>query len=62
MTEAQLFEGAALAAYARQGQKDAVAVITPWLSKTSFEDTLAGDALTALGATEDPAVLATLLD
>jgi aminopeptidase N len=54
-------EGAALAAYARQGQKDAVAVITPWLSKTSHQDTLADAALAALGATEDPAVLETLL-
>jgi aminopeptidase N len=54
-------EGAALAAYARQGQKDAVAVITPWLSKVSHQDTLADAALTALGATEDPAVLDTLL-
>jgi aminopeptidase N len=54
-------EGSALAAYARQGQKDAVAVITPWLSKVSHQDTLADAALTALGATEDPAVLDTLL-
>ena len=54
-------EGAALAAYARQGQKDTVAVITPWLSKSSHQDTLADAALTALGATEDPAVLDTLL-
>jgi aminopeptidase N len=54
-------EGAALAAYARQGQKDAVAVITPWLAKSSHQDTLADAALMALGATEDPAVLDTLL-
>jgi len=54
-------EGAALAAYARQGQKDAVDVITPWLAKTSHQDTLADAALTALGATDDPAVLDTLL-
>jgi HEAT repeat protein len=54
-------EGAALTAYARQGQKDAVAVITPWLSKESHQDTLADAALTALGATGDPAVLDTLL-
>jgi len=54
-------EGAMLAAYARAGQKDAVAVITPWLSKTSHQDTLAAAALGALGATEDPAVLDTLL-
>ena len=54
-------EGAMLAAYARQGQKDAVAVITPWLSKESFQDSLADGALAALAATEDPAVLDTLL-
>jgi aminopeptidase N len=55
-------EGAVLAAYARQNQKDAVAIITPWLSKTSHQDTLADAALAALGATEDPAVLDTLLN
>lgn len=55
-------EGSALAAYARQGQKDAVTVITPWLAKESHQDTLADAALAALGATEDPAVLDTLLD
>jgi aminopeptidase N len=55
-------EGAMLAAYARHGQKDAVAVITPWISKPSHQDTLADAALAALGATEDPAVLDTLLD
>jgi aminopeptidase N len=54
-------EGAALTAYARQGQKDDVAVITPWLSKASHQDTLADAALAALGATEDPAMLDTLL-
>lgn len=54
-------EGAALVAYARQGREDAVAVITPWLAKESHQDTLADAALTALGATEDPAVLDTLL-
>jgi aminopeptidase N len=54
-------EGAALAAYARQHQKDAVDVITPWLAKESHQDTLADAALAALGATEDPAVLDTLL-
>jgi HEAT repeat protein len=54
-------EGAMLAAYARQGQKDAVAVITPWLSKESFQDSLANGALAALAATEDPAVLDSLL-
>ena len=55
-------EGAMLAAYARQNPKDAAAVITPWLSKESHQDTLATAALAAMGATEDPAVLDTLLN
>jgi HEAT repeat protein len=54
-------EGAALTAYAKQGQKDAVALITPWLSKPSHDEELRAAALTALSATEDPAVLETLL-
>jgi aminopeptidase N len=54
-------EGATLGAYARQSTKDALAVITPWLSKPSHEDVLASAALAALGATHDPAVLATLV-
>ncbi len=55
-------EGAVLTAFARQGQKDAVAVITPWLSKPSHRDTLASAALAALAATQDPAVLNTVLN
>ena len=55
-------EGSMLAAYGRQHQKDAVTVITPWLSKESFQDTLADAALSALAATEDPAVLDSLLN
>ena len=54
-------EGAALAAYAKHAPKEAVAVITPWISKPSHQDVLASAALAALGATEDPAVLNTLL-
>jgi len=54
-------EGALLSAYSQQHQKDAVAVISPWLSKPSHRDTFSVSALTALGATDDPAVLATLL-
>jgi aminopeptidase N len=54
-------EGAALAAYAKQGQKDAVAVLLPWLDKPSNQDNLRGAALTALGDTQDPAALAPLL-
>jgi aminopeptidase N len=54
-------EGAALAAYAKHAPKDAVAVLTPWISKPSHQDVLAASALVALGGTEDPAVLNTLL-
>lgn len=54
-------EGATLSAYARLKQKDAVALITPFLSKPSHEDVLAGSALAALGQTQDPATLETLL-
>jgi aminopeptidase N len=54
-------EGATLSAYASLKQKDAVALITPYLSKQSFEDVLAGAALAALGQTQDPATIDTLL-
>jgi aminopeptidase N len=54
-------EGAALTAYAHLKQKDAVALITPFLSKPSHEEVLASAALSALGATQDPATLDTLL-
>jgi aminopeptidase N len=54
-------EGAALAAYAKHSPKDAVAVLTPWLTKPSHQDVLASAALAGLGASEDPAVLKTLL-
>jgi aminopeptidase N len=55
-------EGAALGAYTKMKQPDAVAQIAPWLSKPSFEDTLARDALRALGETRDPAALPFLLE
>ncbi len=54
-------EGVALEAYAKQGQKDAVAMITPWLSKPSHEDVLRGSALSALGQIQDASALETLL-
>jgi len=54
-------EGATLSAYAHLKQKDAVALITPYLSKLSHEDVLASAALSALGQTQDPATLETLL-
>ena len=55
-------EGAALAAFAKHAPKEALAVLTPWISKPSHQDVLASAALAALGATEDPAVLDTLLN
>jgi aminopeptidase N len=54
-------EGAALEAYAKLGNKDALAVATPWLAKRSHQDVLAIAALGAIGALEDPAALETLL-
>jgi HEAT repeat protein len=54
-------EGATLTAYAHLKQKDAVSMITPFLSKPSHEDVLASSALSALGQTQDPATLDTLL-
>lgn len=54
-------KAAALAAYAKQGRKDAVAVISPWMSKPSYRDTLRGAALSALAEAQDPAALDTLL-
>src|SRR5262249_5637061 len=53
--------GAALTAYAKLAPKEAVGVITPWLSKPSHQDVLATAALAALAATDDPAVLNTLM-
>jgi aminopeptidase N len=54
-------EGAALTAYAKQGRDDAVALITPWLSRSSYQHVLTSSALSALGATENMAVVDTLL-
>lgn len=54
-------EGTALGSYAKMGQKDAVGLITPWLSKPSHQDNLADAALVALGATQDPVILDTLV-
>jgi aminopeptidase N len=55
-------EGAALEAYARQGSKDAVAVISPWLEPPSHDHELTSAALTALGHAADPAVVDRLLE
>jgi aminopeptidase N len=49
--------GAAMTSYARQRGKDAVAVLNPWLTRPSFNDTFRSSALTALGSTGDPAAL-----
>jgi aminopeptidase N len=54
-------EGAALEAYARQGSKDAVAVISPWLKRPSHDNELAASALTALGHIAEPAAVDLLL-
>jgi aminopeptidase N len=54
-------EGAAMAVYAKQSPKDAIAVLTPWLSKPSHNDTLRGSALTALATVPDLSVLDTLM-
>jgi aminopeptidase N len=54
-------EGAALTAYAGLKQKDSVTMIMPFLSKPSHQDVLASAALSALGQTQDPAALETLL-
>jgi aminopeptidase N len=55
-------QNAALNSYAKLGQKDAVALITPWLAKPSYGDAYQRGALTALGSTEDPSTLETLLE
>ncbi|HQR08585.1 MAG TPA: M1 family aminopeptidase [Gemmatales bacterium] len=50
-------EGAALRAYAKLGQKDAITVMLPWLEKPGLHQTLANAVLTGLGDLEDPAAL-----
>jgi aminopeptidase N len=55
-------EGAAMAAYARQGQKDTVTVISPWLTRPSNNDVLRSAALAALGDSKDLSALESLLD
>jgi aminopeptidase N len=53
--------GAAMLAYVKHGGKDAVAVLTPWLSRPSHNDLLRGAALRALAETHDLAMLDSLL-
>jgi aminopeptidase N len=55
-------ESAALSAYAKQGAKDAVAVVSPWLARPSQNDVLRSAALSALGDTKDLSALEALLD
>lgn len=54
-------ESAALTAYAKLQQPDAVNVILPWLAKPSHNEVLRTAALGALGNTQDLAALDTLL-
>jgi aminopeptidase N len=54
-------EGAALSLYAKQAGKNAVAVITPWLSKPSHNNVVESAALGALADTADLSVVETLL-
>lgn len=54
-------EAAALAAYAKLGPTDTVAVLMPWLAKPSFHESLRCAALNGMAEAEDPAVLDTLL-
>jgi aminopeptidase N len=53
--------GAAMTAYVKHKGKDAVAVLSPWLSRPSHNDTLRASALEALAQTQDPAILDSLL-
>ncbi len=53
--------GAAMTTYVKHKGKDAVAVLSPWLSRPSPNDTLRASALAALAQTQDPAILDSLL-
>ncbi len=53
--------GAAMRTYAKHKGKDAVAVLSPWLSRPSQNDTLRAAALDALAQTHDPAIIDLLL-
>jgi aminopeptidase N len=54
--------GAAMLAYAKHGGKDAVAVLTPWLSRPSHNDLLRSAALRAMAETHDLAMLDSLVN
>jgi aminopeptidase N len=53
--------GAAMTTYVKHKGKDAVAVLSPWLTRPSHNDTLRASALQALAQTQDPAILDSLL-
>lgn len=53
--------GAAMLTYVKHKGKDAIAVLSPWLSRPSQNDTLRAAALQALAQTQDPAILDSLL-
>jgi aminopeptidase N len=53
--------GAAMTTYVKHKGKDAIAVISPWLSRPSANDMLRASALAALAQTQDPAILDSLL-
>jgi aminopeptidase N len=55
-------ESAALKAYAKTGQADALATIRPWLDKPSHDHELAAAAVEAVAATNDLAALPILMD
>src|SRR5262249_27236790 len=55
-------ERAAMGAYARQGRNDAVAVLSPWLTRPSYNDVLRSAVLSALGNTKDLSALDLLLE
>jgi aminopeptidase N len=53
--------GAAMVTYAKHKGKDAIAVLSPWLSRPSHNDTLRASALEALAQTHNPATVDLLL-
>jgi aminopeptidase N len=53
--------GAAMMTYVKHKGKDVVAVLNPWLTRPSHNDTLRASALRALVQTQDPTILDSLL-
>jgi aminopeptidase N len=54
--------GAAMVTYVKHKGKDALAVLSPWLSRPSHNDTLRASALEALAQMHDPAIVDLLLN